>query len=328
MKNATQTPPYEEYADGQGRRALAEYLSLGYIPLEQEVKEAFHRREQVSRTLEYAYDDFAIAALARALGREDVAAAFAKRAGNWRNVFDPSIGFVRGRHADGRWVETFDPGGGAALDHRGHALALHVLRPPRRGRVDRGASEGARPSSRASTGSSRRAATGTGTSRRTTSPTSTTTPARRGATQEEVRRVLASEYGLGPAGLKGNDDTGQMSAWYVFSAIGLYPVAPGSPALRDRQPPLRGGAVDVGGGRTFTVRAPGASAANLYVQSATLDGRPHERPWIAHADVVRGATLELRMGPRPNRSGGRGRRMPASLSSPVRASAVRAAGTP
>ena len=80
VKNATQTPPHEEYVDGKGRRALAEYLSLGYIPLEQEVKEAFHRREQVSRTLEYAYDDFAIGALARALGREDVAAAFAKRA--------------------------------------------------------------------------------------------------------------------------------------------------------------------------------------------------------------------------------------------------------
>lgn len=102
VKNATQTPPYEEYADGKDRRALAEYLSLGYIPLEQEVKEAFHRREQVSRTLEYAYDDFAIAALARALGRGDVAAAFTRRAANWRNVFDPSIGFVRGRYADGR----------------------------------------------------------------------------------------------------------------------------------------------------------------------------------------------------------------------------------
>ena len=109
VKNATETPPYEDYADGQGRRALEEFLSLGYIPLEQEVKEAFHRRERVSRTLEYAYDDFAIAALARSLGREDLAAEFARRAGNWRNVFDASIGFVRGRHADGRWVEAFDP---------------------------------------------------------------------------------------------------------------------------------------------------------------------------------------------------------------------------
>ena len=73
------------------------------------MKEAFHRREQVSRTLEYAYDDFAVAVLARALGRRDVADAFTKRAANWRNVFDRSVGFVRGRHADGRWVESFDP---------------------------------------------------------------------------------------------------------------------------------------------------------------------------------------------------------------------------
>ena len=138
VKNATETPSYAEYADGKGRRALAESLSLGYIPLEQEVNEAFHKREQVSRTLEYAYDDFAIAALARALGREDVAAAFTKRAANWQNVFDRSVGFVR-RTARGRPVgRDVRPRGGAAVDHRGHAVAVHVLRPPRRGRPDRG----------------------------------------------------------------------------------------------------------------------------------------------------------------------------------------------
>ena len=134
-------------------------------------------------------------------------------------------------------------------------------------------------------------------------------------TQEEVRRVLASEYGLGPAGLKGNDDTGQMSAWYVFSAIGLYPVSPGSPHYEIGSPLFEEARVDVGGGRTFTLRAPGASASSLYVQSATLDGRPHDRPWIAHADVARGATLELRMGPRPNRAwGARPEDAPPSLS--------------
>jgi len=106
-----------------------------------------------------------------------------------------------------------------------------------------------------------------------------------------------------------------MSAWYVFSAIGLYPVAPGSPHYEIGSPLFEEARIDVGGGRTFMVRAPGASAANLYVQSATLDGRPHERPWIAHADVARGATLELRMGARPDRLwGARPEDAPPSLS--------------
>jgi predicted alpha-1,2-mannosidase len=315
VKNATETPPYEEYADGKGRRALAEYLSLGYIPLEQEVREAFHRREQVSRTLEYAYDDFAVAALARALGHEDVAAAFTKRAANWRNVFDRSVGFVRGRHADGRWVEPFDPAVEQPWITEGtpwpysffvpHDVAGLIEAVGGReafvARLDRLFAEGRywhgnEPSHHIAYLYDHAGA-----------------PWR---TQEEVRRVLASEYGPGPAGLKGNDDTGQMSAWYVFSALGLYPVAPGSPHYEIGSPLFEEAWIDVGGGRTFTVRAPGASAANLYVQSATLGGRPHERPWIAHADVVRGATLELRMGPRPNREwGARPQDAPPSVSS-------------
>jgi len=316
VKNATETPPDAEYADGKGRRALAESLSLGYIPLEQEVKEAFHRREQVSRTLEYAYDDFAISALARSLGREDVAAAFTKRAGNWRNVFDRSIGFVRGRHADGRWVESFDPAAEQPWITEGtpwqytffvpHDVAGLIAALGGReafvARLDRLFGEGRywhgnEPSHHIAYLYDHAGA-----------------PWR---TQEEVRRVLASEYGLGPAGLKGNDDTGQMSAWYAFSATGLYPVAPGSPHYEIGSPVFEEARIDVGGGRTFTVRAPGASASNLYVQSATLDGRPLDRPWIAHADVVRGATLELRMGPRPNREwGARPEDAPPSLSSP------------
>jgi len=303
VRNATETPPREEYVDGKGRRALAEYRALGYIPLEQEVEEAFHRREQVSRTLEYAYDDFAISALARALGRQDVADEFARRAAGWRNVFDPSIGFVRGRHADGRWVGAFDPAAEQPWITEGtpwhytffvpHDVAGLIEAMGGReafvARLDRLFAEGRywhgnEPSHHIAYLYDHAGA-----------------PWR---TQEEVRRILASEYGLGPAGLKGNDDTGQMSAWYVFSALGLYPVCPGSPHYEIGSPLFEEARVDVGGGRTFTVRAPGASASKLYIQSATLDGRPHDRPWISHAEVARGATLELRMGPRPNRSWG------------------------
>jgi predicted alpha-1,2-mannosidase len=303
VKNATVTPGPDEYVDGKGRRALPAYLSLGYIPLEEEVQEAFHKREQVSRTLEYAYDDFAIAALARALGRDDVAEAFTRRAGNWRHVFDSSTGFVRGRHADGRWVEGYDPAVEQPWITEGTPWQYSFFVPHDVpglieamggreafvARLDRLFAEGRywhgnEPSHHIAYLYDHAGA-----------------PWR---TQEEVRRILASEYGLGPAGLKGNDDTGQMSAWYVFSALGIYPLCPGVPRYEIGSPLFEEATVDVGGGRRFTVRAPGASAENLYIQSAMLDGRPHDHPWIEHADVARGAVLELRMGPRPNRRWG------------------------
>jgi predicted alpha-1,2-mannosidase len=252
-----------------------------------------------------------------------VAAAFTKRAANWRNVLDPSIGFVRGRHADGRWVESFDPAAEQPWITEGtpwhytffvpHDVAGLIAALGGReafvARLDRLFAEGRywhgnEPSHHIAYLYDHAGA-----------------PWR---TQEEVRRILAREYGLGPAGLKGNDDTGQMSAWYVFSALGLYPVSPGSPHYEIGSPLFEEASLDVGGGRRFTVRAPRASASSLYNQSATLDGRPHERPWIAHADVARGATLQLRMGPRPNRSwGARPEDAPTSLGL-----TGRAAGTP
>ena len=97
------------YLAGQGRRALASYLQYGYVPLEDPVKEAFHKQEQVSRTLEYAYDDFCLSVLAEALGQSADAAALRQRALNYQNVIDPATGYARGRHADSRWIEAFDP---------------------------------------------------------------------------------------------------------------------------------------------------------------------------------------------------------------------------
>ena len=95
-----------------------------------------------------------------------------------------------------------------------------------------------------------------------------------------------------------------MSAWYVFSALGLYPVCPGSPVYALGSPLFAEATLELGGGRRFTVRARGTSASNLYVQSALLNGAPYARPWLAHGDVARGGVLELQMGPAPNRRWG------------------------
>ena len=108
-RNALETPEdTADYLDGRGRRGLSSYLEHGYIPLEDPVLEAFHQGEQVSRTLEYAFDDFAVAQMAGALGRDEDRRLFLERAGNWRNVFDPETRLVRGRHADGSWITPFD----------------------------------------------------------------------------------------------------------------------------------------------------------------------------------------------------------------------------
>ena len=108
-RNALETPAPAVYRAGLGRRALPDYLHLGFIPVENPVRDAYHRQEQVSRTLEYAYDDSLVAGMAAALGHSADAELFRKRAGNWRNVFDPATGFMRGKHRDGRWVSPADP---------------------------------------------------------------------------------------------------------------------------------------------------------------------------------------------------------------------------
>jgi len=302
-KNALQSPPPDEYADGKGRRALPDYLRLGYIPLEQPVVEAFHKREQVSRTLEYAYDDFAVAQVAHAVGEQDDSTRFFARSRNYRNVIDPQTRFARGRHSDGSWVEPFDHTKEQPYITEGTPFQYTFFAPHDvQGLIERlGGREsfvarlddffdgghnwhGNEPSHHIAYLYTHAGA-----------------PWR---TQERVRKLLASEYGLGPTGLRGNDDTGQMSAWYVFSALGFYPVCPGSPHYELGSPLFTQARIAVGEGRTFTVRASRASARNLYVRQASLDGKPHPRPWLAHQDVARGGVLTLDMSPTPEKRWG------------------------
>jgi putative alpha-1,2-mannosidase len=111
-QNAMETPAsHDAYVDGRGRRALDSYLKYGYIPLEDPVRDAFHKGEQVSRTLEYAYDDWVVSLLAGALGKTADEKLFLTRAQNYRDVIDASTGFARGRHADGTWDSPLDPAG-------------------------------------------------------------------------------------------------------------------------------------------------------------------------------------------------------------------------
>ncbi len=299
LRNATRTPPPADYRDGKGRRALASYLRYGYIPLEDSVWDAFHRREQVSRTLEYAYDDFALAQLAGALGRAPEQAMLARRAGNYRRVIDPAVGFARGRHADGRWAEPFDPAArqpyiteGTPWQYTWFAphdvaglMALLGGRARFVGRLDTLFGQGLYwhgnepghhiPYLYAYAGAPWK-------------------------TQRIVAALRRDEYGPGPGGLSGNDDAGQMSAWYVFSAMGFYPVAPGLPHYVLGAPAFDRVTLRLEGRRRFTITAPGAGKGNVYIQEAWLNGEPLTRPWLSHDEIASGGELRLRMGPSPN----------------------------
>ena len=303
-KNAFDRPTtLEEYRNGMGRRALDSYVKYGYIPLEDSVPDAFHTCEQVSRTLEYAYDDFALAQVAAALGKTDDCRALMERARNYRNVIDPRTGYAQGRHADGTflnddnafrftrfitegapchytWYVPQDPYGLMALMGGREVYAAKLDSMFTEGRYWHG-----------------------------------NEPCHQVAfmfnyagqpwkTQQAVRHILDTEYHNTPGGLAGNDDAGQMSAWYVFAAMGFYPVCPGTPYYMLASPSFPVVTLCPEGGHPFTVKAKGASARNIYIQRATLNGRPYTRNYLNHADIVQGGVLELEMGPEPNREWG------------------------
>jgi predicted alpha-1,2-mannosidase len=126
-------------------------------------------------------------------------------------------------------------------------------------------------------------------------------------TQERVRETMASQYQNGPAGLSGNDDCGQMSAWYIFSAMGFYPVTPGTPLYAIGSPLFEKATITLGPPYkkgSFTVIARNQSKTNKYIQSATLNGKPLRVPFINHSDIANGSTLVFVMGPQPNKKWG------------------------
>lgn len=298
-KNAFETPADEAaYRNGMGRRALTSYLKYGYIPLEDEVPDAFHTHEQVSRTLEYAYDDFVLAQLAKALGREDDYRELSRRAGNWRNVIDPRTGYAQGRHADGTFLHEENAFGFARFITEGAPChyTWYVPHDPQ-GLMEAMGGRDTYLAKLDSMFTEGRYWHGN-------------EPCHQVAflfneagapykTQEAVRHILQTEYLNSPGGLSGNDDAGQMSAWYLFAAMGFYPVCPGTPIYQIGSPTFRSVTIRPEGGKPFTIRAEGASEENIYIQRMTLNGKPYPHTYLRHKDIVKGGLLEVEMGSQP-----------------------------
>ena len=299
-RNATEPPrSHADCADGKGRRGLNSYLKYGYIPLEDPIRDHYHDNEQVTRTLEYAYDDSLVGEMADALGISSDAALFAKRAQNYRNVIDPTTGFARGRHADGSWASPFDPAGHYSYITEGLPWQDTFFVPQDMdgliGLLGGGGPFVAKLDALFAGGYYDQ---GNEPSQQIAYLYDYANAAWK--TQMHVRQILESDYFGRPDGLPGNDDCGQISAWYVLSALGFYPVAPGVPIYQIGTPLFNEATIALPAGKSFHVVAAGASQGNRYIDSATLNGKPLDRAWVSHQEIVAGGELVFHMSAQPN----------------------------
>ena len=294
---------------------LADYMKLGFVPIDREP-------EAASKTVEYAYDDWTIARMARATGRADVAEAFEKRAGSWRNSFDAKTGFLRARKADGSFRVPFDP---TAINYgsdytEGNAWQYSWFVPQDQAGLFRllGGDAAAVAKldrmfdydmSTIDYSHAEDIAGLIGQYIHGNEPSHHVAylyafAGQPWRTQERLAQIVASQYKAAPDGLSGNDDLGQMSAWLVFTALGFYPVAPGSNEYVIGRPFVDRAAMTLPNGKTLTMVADGLSEANRYVGQVTLNGRPLDRVVLRHGEIMAGGELRFVMQATPNKAWG------------------------
>lgn len=288
----------------------------------------FERRQAVSVTLEHAYDDWCAGQLAKALNKEEDYSFFMKRAANYRNLFDERIGFMAPKSADGEWVAGYDPkrgGGQGGRDFFAECNAwiytFHVQHDVEglirlfggRGKFEKklddlfveqysGSKYEFLNQFPDSTGLIGQYCMGNEPAFHI--PYLYNHAGTPWKTQRKVREIMKLWFGDGPLGICGDEDNGAMSAWYVFSAMGFYPVCPGKPVYEIGSPIFNEIRIRQPNGQTFTIQAVNVSEVNKYIQSAELNDHPYHRPWLDHEAITSGGTLVLQMGPRPNKSWG------------------------
>ncbi len=298
----------QKYYDG-----LEYYMNLGYVPEDK-------NGSSVSKTLEYAYDDWAIAQAAKKLGRTAIYNEFIKRSENWRNVYDAKSGFMRPRMSDGKFREKFDVlsthdqgfiegnawnyslyvphDPSAMIELRGgkkkfteHLDELFTMHLPDEFFAD-------------TEDITREGIIG--------NYVHGNEPAHHAAylynwtdapwkTQERVRMILKNQYKPTPDGLGGNDDCGQMSAWYLFTALGFYPVAPGSGQYSLGSPVVKTAKIKLENGRMLSIEAKNQNDKNVFVSKVELNGRVLDRRYLTHADINAGGKIVFTMSGKPTR---------------------------
>ncbi|MGI4805926.1 MAG: GH92 family glycosyl hydrolase, partial [Janthinobacterium lividum] len=292
---------------------IGEYIDKGYIADE-------HNGVSVSNTLEYAYDDWAIAQMAKKLGQTDIYNEFIKRSENYKNVFDPSDGFMHPKLANGTFRKNFDPlstNNQGFIEGNSWNYTFFVPQNPTElikllggnkrfiSRLDSLFTMNLPDKYFAETEDITRDGI-IGNYVHGNEPSHhvaylynwTNQPWK---TQERIRMILPKMYKPTPDGLGGNDDTGQMSAWYIFSSLGFYPFAPGSDQYSLGSPAVDGATIQLAEGKTLEIIAKNQSAKNVYVKEVLLNGQALNRNYITHSEILGGGKLVFVM------SGGHGK---------------------
>jgi predicted alpha-1,2-mannosidase len=321
-----------------GRSGLEYYLRLGYAPYDKVT-------ESVPNTLEMAYDDWCIAQLAGMLGERKDQQIFLGRAGNYRNLWDPSVTFFRPKNSDGKWLEEADGREQEIVKEGEHSWyryfdPLLVGRRPNRHYTESNAWQytwsvqhdigGLIELFGGNEKFNQKLDTFFEMSPDITPPKYVgvvgtigqyvhgNQPSHHVAylynwsgepwkTQFRVRQICEELYRTGPGGLCGNEDMGSLSSWFVLSAMGFYPVTPGNTYYVIGSPLMVRASIDTGNGKSFVITAPDNGPSNKYIQSATFNGKDFNRTWISHQEIVSGGELVFEMGPQPNRKWGTGR---------------------
>ncbi|OPB88665.1 sugar hydrolase [Elizabethkingia occulta] len=300
-------------ANKRNYEGIGDYIDKGYIPAEK-------NGTSVSNTLEYAYDDWAIAQLAKHLGETEIYNQFIKRSENWRNNFDKTTGFMRPRMADGNFKKEFDllsTHGQGFIEGNSWNYSFFVPHNPdgliqQMGGKQKFASKLDQLFSMhlpdeffADTEDITREGIIGG-------YVHGNEPAHHVAyfynwagqpwkTQKQVRHILEMQYKSTPDGLGGNDDTGQMSAWYILSSLGFYPVAPGSEDYAIGSPAIKNAVLALENGKNFEIEAIDQSPGNVYVKKILLNGKEIKNFTLKHSDIMNGGKIVFYMSNKPKK---------------------------
>lgn len=292
---------------------IGDYIDKGYIPAEK-------NGTSVSNTLEYAYDDWAIAQIAKKLGKTDIYNEYMKRSGNWKNVFDASIGFMRPRLENGTFKKEFDlleTHGQGFIEGNSWNFSFFVPHNPEElmkmmggkkkftERLDELFTMHLPDKFFADTEDITREGIIGG-------YVHGNEPAHHVAylynfaeqpwkTQAQIRKILEMQYKPTPDGLGGNDDCGQMSAWYMFSSLGFYPIAPGSDEYSIGSPLIENAILHLENGKIFEIEAKDQSEKNIYVKKIELNGKVVKDFKIKHQDIMNGGKLVFWMTDKPSK---------------------------
>ncbi len=299
-------------ATNGGYDGLQYYLKYGYVP-------ADLNTDAASKTLEYAYDDWTIMKMAGQLGNKELAEKYRQRSRSFEHIFDSSTHFMRAKKSDGSWQTPFDPlstegqgfiegnawnyslyvphdvpklisyygGNTAFIAHLDSLFEQQLDQKYFQHSEDINAVgiignyvHGNEPSHHV--------------------PYLYNYAGAPWKTQQKIHEIMDKMYHNTPGGLCGNDDCGQMSAWYIFSAMGFYPVCPGSNEYAIGSPCLSQVTISLENGKTFVIKSPGLSEKNRYLQKISLNGKPYDKLVLRHEDIINGGELVFTMGAKPN----------------------------